>query len=104
MVMESKEPLEFEIMEFEIDRAILKKLDELIAKGKYTSREHAMNDALADTVSRHKNMVHERPSVIKIDVRIPADLKAQVDELINLKIFPDFNDLMEKSLKKLMGE
>jgi Arc/MetJ-type ribon-helix-helix transcriptional regulator len=104
MVMESKDPLEFETMEFEIDRAILKKLDELIAKGRYPSREQAMNDALADTVARHKDMAHERPSVIKIDVRIPADLKAQVDELIYLKIFPDFNDLVEKSLKKLMGE
>lgn len=104
MGMESKEPLEFEILEFEIDRAVLKKLDELIAKGTYTSREQAIQDALADTVSRHKNMAHERPSVVKVDVRIPADLKAQVDELIYLKIFPDINDLIEKSLKKLTGQ
>ncbi len=102
--MESKESLESDIIEFEIDRAILKKLDDLIAKGKYTSRERAMNDALAETVSRHKDMVHEKPSVVKIDVRLPADLKAQVDELIYLKIFPDFNDLIEKSLKNFMGE
>jgi Arc/MetJ-type ribon-helix-helix transcriptional regulator len=102
--MESKEPLELEIMEFEIDRDILKKLDKLIAKGKYTSREQAMFDALTETVSQHKNIAHEKPLVIKVDVKIPADLKAQIDELIYLKIFPDFNDIMEKSLEKLMGE
>jgi hypothetical protein len=102
--MESEQPLDFEIVEFEIDRDVLYKLDSLIAKGKYTSRQQAMFNALADTVSQHKDISRERPSIVKVDVRIPTDLKAQVDELIYLKIFPDFNDLMEKSLKKLVGD
>ena len=102
--MESEQPLDFEIVEFEIDRDVLHKLDTLIAEGKYTSRQQAMFNALADTVSQHKDVTHERPSIVKVDVRIPTDLKIQVDELIYLKIFPDFNDLMEKSLKKLVGD
>jgi hypothetical protein len=102
--MESERPLDFEIVEFEIDRDVLHKLDNLIATGKYTSRQQAMFNALADTVSQHKDITRERPSIVKVDVRIPTDLKVQVDELIYLKIFPDFNDLMEKSLKKLVGD